>query len=139
MRLSKKYAVPSDLALLYEFTNSLDLRRFVEQGTTHTKSDELATAPQLQEWMRARVLLEGRARISTKEHQRVLNLRDAMRSFLLLAPEHRADATVATALSNCSVDFPLVIEVSRDAQVRLRPAPGSSQIGRVLAELHSLA
>ena len=139
MRLSKKYAVPSDLALLYEFTNSLDVRSYVEQGISHTATDELATAAQLQAWMQARGLLEARARIGAKDHQRVLDLRAALRSFLQLEPEQRADATLAAALTHCSVHFPLVLNVASDAQVRLLPAPSSSQIGRVLAQLNTLA
>ena len=139
MRLAKKYAVPLELALLYEFTNSLDLRSFVEHGASHTKIDELATPSKLGEWMRARRLLEPSANISAKEHQRVLDLRDALRSILQLAPNHRVDAAVAVDLSNCSADFPLVLKVSSDGQVRLWPAPGASQIGRVLAELYALA
>ena len=139
MRLAKKYAVPAELALLYEFTNSLDLRRFVEQGTPHTRHDELATTSQLEEWMRARRLLESSARISAKEHQRVLALRDAMREYLQNAIAHRVDSVATARLNACSVEFPLALKVSDDGQVRLWPAPGSSQIGRVLAELQSLA
>jgi hypothetical protein len=53
-RLSEKLAIPSDLALLYDFVNSLDLRRldprrYVEQGTAHDPSDGLATPAQLRE------------------------------------------------------------------------------------------
>jgi predicted RNA-binding Zn ribbon-like protein len=138
MRLSKKYEVPLQLALLYEFTNSLDLRRYVEQGTAHAGSDEFATASMLEEWMRARGLLAPRARINTKEHHRVLKLRDALRSFLRLAPDQRTDAAVTVSLNNNSADFPLVLNVSSDAQASLLAAPGSSQIGRVLGELYSL-
>src|SRR5215468_8852616 len=36
MKLSEKYDVPSGLALLYDFVNSLDERRYVERGVAHT-------------------------------------------------------------------------------------------------------
>jgi hypothetical protein len=36
MWLSQKYAVPEELALLYDFVNTLDCRRYVEQGVAHT-------------------------------------------------------------------------------------------------------
>ena len=36
MKLSEEYDVPSELALLYDFVNSLDERRYVERGVAHT-------------------------------------------------------------------------------------------------------
>ena len=51
MKLSEKFAIPSDLALLYDFVNSLDVRRYVEQGTAHDPSDELATPARLRDWL----------------------------------------------------------------------------------------
>jgi hypothetical protein len=58
MRLSEQYQVPQELALLYEFVNSVDLRRFVEQGAQHATRDELTSAAQFAGWMRARGLLK---------------------------------------------------------------------------------
>jgi len=130
MRLAKKYAVPPDLALLYEFLNSLDLRRYVEQGALHSENDELETVSKLENWMRERGLLKPRAKMSEKDHRRILSLRDAMRSFLLLPANRAANATAALRLSECSVDFPLVLQVSRDGRISLRPAPGASEIVR---------
>src|SRR5262249_37553035 len=48
MRLSEKYAVPKELALLYDFANTLDCRRYVEQGVAHAGGDELASPQQLE-------------------------------------------------------------------------------------------
>jgi CGNR zinc finger protein len=39
MKLSEKFQVPGDVALLYDFANSLDLRRCVEQGIAHDPGD----------------------------------------------------------------------------------------------------
>src|SRR5262249_14768797 len=52
MRLSEKYAVPEELALLYDFVNTLDRRRFVERGVVHAGGDELATPRRMEAWMR---------------------------------------------------------------------------------------
>ena len=43
MRLSEKYAVPAELALLYDFVNTLDQRRYVENGVAHAGVDEIET------------------------------------------------------------------------------------------------
>src|SRR5262249_15313149 len=52
MRLSEKYAVPEELALLYDFVNTLDRRRYVERGVVHAGGDELATPRRMEAWMR---------------------------------------------------------------------------------------
>ena len=41
MRLSEKYAVPPEPALLYDFVNILDRRRYVENGVAHPGEDEI--------------------------------------------------------------------------------------------------
>jgi len=140
MRLSDKYAVPQDLALLYEFLNSLDLRRYVEQGTAHEARDELSTAASLSDWMRARSLGDPRRRIARADHQRALDLRAALRSFVEIAPELRRSASRAGDKPwRVTADFPLVVSLSGVGGPVLEPLAGSSALGRVLAELHGLA
>ena len=87
MRLAKKYAVPEKLALLYEFLNSTDLRTYVEKGVQHVRSDELETPAQLENWMRERGLLKRGELLTAADHQRSLELRSAMRTFLQLPPD----------------------------------------------------
>ena len=89
MKLSEKFPVPHDVALLYDFVNSVDLRRYVEQGVVHDPGDELATPAQLQDWLQARGLLKRGERVSPAEHRKALELRDALRSFLAAAPAER--------------------------------------------------
>src|SRR5262249_3584666 len=86
MRLSEKFAIPSDLALLYDFVNSLDVRRFVEQGTAHDPSDELATPARLRDWLQTRGLLDGGVDVSEAEHRQALRLREALRNFVAVPP-----------------------------------------------------
>ena len=72
MRLSEKYAVPGELALLYDFVNTLDRRRYVEQGLVHAGGDELATPREMEAWMRRhRLLLPGK-HINAAEHRQAL-------------------------------------------------------------------
>lgn len=42
---SRKFKVPDELANLYDFANTLDLRRFTHQGVQHRQNDTL-TSPQ---------------------------------------------------------------------------------------------
>jgi predicted RNA-binding Zn ribbon-like protein len=139
MRLSEKYSVPSELALLYEFANSLDLRTFVERGATHVRGDELATVRHLQSWMRARRLLKQSERVDAEDHRQVLSLRDALRSFLQIGPENRPGSAAASRLSDACKDFPLVVNLASDGSPTLTPAPGGSGVGHVIAELQGLA
>src|SRR5215471_11862475 len=86
MELSETYAVPAELALLYDFLNSLDLRRYMESGLAHEGGDEIGTPRMLEEWMRARGLLPRGAHIDARAHRAVLELRAALRDFLLAPP-----------------------------------------------------
>jgi predicted RNA-binding Zn ribbon-like protein len=139
MRLSKKFLVPPALALLYDFVNSVDLRQYTEKGVQHGRHDELATARQLEEWMRERDLLEAGERISAHGQRTAVKLREALRGYLQVGPEDRAGEIQATAqLNEISRAFPLVVAASAD-RITLAPAPGSSALGLVLGEFHVLA
>jgi hypothetical protein len=90
MRLAKKYAVPEELALLYEFLNSVDLRSYVEKGTQHVRSDEFGEPAQLENWMRERGLLGRGESVTLADHRRALELRSTLRTFLQVPPDSRA-------------------------------------------------
>jgi predicted RNA-binding Zn ribbon-like protein len=139
MRLSERYPVPRELALLYEFVNSLDLRCFVEQGAPHPTGDEIGTPDQLQNWMRKRDLLAGGATVSADVHRQALELRKATRDFIGTAPDARArHPELAASLSQAGAAFPVVVQARGNGHIVLEPAPGASGLGRVLAELHRL-
>jgi predicted RNA-binding Zn ribbon-like protein len=139
MRLSEKFAIPSDLALLYDFVNSLDLRRYVQQGTAHDPSDELATAAQLRDWLQTRGLLEGGIDVSEAEHREALRLREALRN--LVAVPSQARSSAAGALVTSARGFPLEVAVAADRVLGLRPvaARATSGLGQVLVELARLS
>jgi predicted RNA-binding Zn ribbon-like protein len=140
MRPSEQYPVPADIALLYDFVNSLDLRSFVEHGTPHGGGDELATSQRLEQWLRRHALLGRGDQVSTEDHDRALELRSAVRRFVEVEPAARAEATVITDLNRASAPFPLAVQAQRDGSLRLQPEPSSpNKLGRVLGELHMLA
>lgn len=142
MHLSDKFPVPGEIALLYDFVNSLDLRHYVEQGETHVPGDELATTAQLESWLRARGLLARGARLGTEDHRSALELREALRAFLRLAPADRAGKTVAAVrLNAAAANFPLTLKVSEVGGIAMQPPSTlpSGGLGKVLAELHCLS
>jgi predicted RNA-binding Zn ribbon-like protein len=142
MRLSDKFSVPGDIALLYDFLNSLDLRRYVEQRVAHVAGDELATTAQLEAWLGARHLSDTERRLGEDDHRSALTLREALRSFIQLAPlERELDAEAAARLSAAAIDFPLTLQVREGGGVALQPSRLSpvGGLGHVLAELQRLA
>jgi len=140
MWMSQKYAVPEELALLYDFVNTVDCRRYVEQGVAHTGGDEFETPGQMEAWMRKRRLLPPAKRVDAREYRRALDLRDALRSFLVLSPEDRwQDSDVVCRLTTASRNFPLTLVVADKGSITLQAAPGSSALGSILAEVYGLA
>jgi predicted RNA-binding Zn ribbon-like protein len=140
MRLSEAYDVPSELALLYDFVNTLDERRFRVKGAVHGGGDEIATPLLLANWMRARGLLGSHARIKAAEHRAALDLRQALREFLRNPPDQRPRAEAAARrLTAASRAFPLVLAVSDTGSVELVSMSGSSLLGRMLAQMLGLA
>jgi predicted RNA-binding Zn ribbon-like protein len=140
MRLSEKYAVPPELALLYDFVNSRDDRRYVEDGVAHAGGDEIETPRLLEAWMRERGLLHRGEHIDVGEHRAALELRRSLRDFLLNPPEDRPLAKVAARqLTATSRKFPLMLAVSDTGAVKLVPVAGSNALGVVLAQLMSAA
>jgi CGNR zinc finger/Putative stress-induced transcription regulator len=140
MRHSEKYAVPAELALLYDFVNSLDQRRYVENGIAHAGGDEIDTPRLLAAWMRERGLLPRGGHVDADEHRAALELRKALRDFLQNPPEHRARAKeAARQLTAASRKFPLALAAADKGTVELVPVPGSNALGRVLGQMIALA
>lgn len=139
MRFSEKYDVPPALALLYDFVNTLDRRRYVEQGVVHAGGDELATPHEMEAWMRSHGLsLPGR-HIQAVDHRRALGLRSALRAFLELPPAARGNVSAARQLTAAGREFPLTLVVAGDGAVTLEAAAGTGALGRVVAEVYALA
>lgn len=139
MKWSEKFGIHGDIALLYDFANSLDLRRYVEHGAAHDPGDELATPAQLKDWLRARGLLKKGAEVSPVEHREALQLRDALRTFLAAAPAARTSTVGRLAVA--AAHFPLEVASSVNGALDLRPVArrATSGLGLVLAHLLRLS
>lgn len=132
--------MPPELALLYDFANSLDRRRYVENGVAHAGGDEIETPRMLEGWLRARGLLRRGEHLGNADHRAALDLRQALRDFLLNPPLQRPQAgEVGRQLTAASQRFPLMLAVSDEGAVELAPVPGSNGLGSVLAQMIGLA
>jgi predicted RNA-binding Zn ribbon-like protein len=81
-------------------------------------------------------------RLSVDDHRSALALREALRSFIQLAPfERELDAAAAARLNAAAVNFPLTLKVLEGGGVALRSSRLSpaSGLGNVLADLQRLA
>lgn len=140
MRLSEKYAVPRELALLYDFVNSLDERRYVENGAAHTGGDQLASPRLMESWMREHGLWHRGEHADPCAHQAALELRRTLRAFLLNPPaERRESREAARQLTAASRSYPLLMGVTGTGDVEMLPFDGTGALGLVLAQMIALA
>lgn len=142
MRASRKYRIPGDLALLYEFANTLDERRFLRHGVRHIPQDEFATPKRLAEWMAARRLLARGATVTGEEFKQVLRLRAAVRALLQRHARGRpGDRGRRQTFAHLAADFPLVVRWHENGGVGLSPARsgGVGGLAAVLGQLNDAA
>src|SRR5260370_30089647 len=138
-RLSKKFKVPDELANLYDFANSLDVRHFMHHGMQHPQADELAGPRELGAWMSQRGLLFTSAKITPAMFEAALQLRSCVRDYLQSDPADRGkDREAVRALNKASKLFPLLVEARDDRAMVLRPARGDALAGlsAVITELY---
>src|SRR5216684_1863823 len=79
---SRKFAVPNELADLYDFANSLDLRHFTHHGVAHVPGDALGSPQALGAWMSARGLMRPGAKATSAMLETALALRSGIRAYL---------------------------------------------------------
>ena len=142
MRLSRKYGIPGEIALVYDFVNSLDVRQFVVHGVQHVIKDELATPDQLSQWMVVHGLLAPGTVLSKPAHLRALRLRSALRSFIQLQPgEARRDPAVTKTLNEVAGQFPLIVSLKPRGTMGLVTArqDGVNALAEVLVALEHVA
>jgi predicted RNA-binding Zn ribbon-like protein len=137
---SKKFKVPDELANLYDFANSLDVRRFVHHGVQHEQGDELGGPRQLGAWMAQRGLLWTGAKITPAMFESALKLRACVRDYLQFDPVERRNNRDATRSLNDALKlFPLAVEAQHEGGMALRPARSDALAGlsAISAELYT--
>jgi predicted RNA-binding Zn ribbon-like protein len=136
---SRKFQVPDELAHLYDFANSLDVRHFTHHGVQHMQGDELAGPRELAVWMSQRGLSSTGTKITPAMFDSALQLRASVRGYLECDPaERRKNNAAVRSLNNTMKLFPLVAEAGDDRSMVLRGARGDALAGlsAVVAELY---
>ena len=129
---SRKFRVPDELANLYDFANSLDLRCFTHHGRQHEPGDELNSPANLGAWMSERGLSKS-ATVTPSQLDTAIRLRSGLRAYLECAPlERRKNTDVLRSLNKTIRMFPLVAEASAGGAIRLQPAHNDALAGLAL-------
>jgi predicted RNA-binding Zn ribbon-like protein len=137
---SRKFKVPDELANLYDFANSLDVRNFTHYGVQHVQSDELKGPREFGAWMSQRGLLVEGGKITPAMFDAALQLRSGIRAYLQYDPgERHNDKNVVRTLNKTIRLLPLVVEAQADGGLLLRAAHGDALAGlsTVVAELYA--
>jgi len=137
-RESKKFGVPDELANLYDFANTLDVRHFTHHGVPHPQGDELTHARELAAWMSQRGLSSTSAKITPAMLASAIELRSLIRDYLQCDPIERSRNKDATRALNKTLKlFPLVVTAGNDGMV-LRSAREDALAGLspIVAELY---
>lgn len=134
MRLSERYDVPAVAALLYDFANTLDERRYIVGHVRLEGGDAIATPALFETWL-GQHGLGGRADAQAWRH--AVALRNALRSYLALLPSERGAA--APAFNVAASVYGLRVELDTGGRVHLLPQAGADTLGLVLVQFHALA
>ena len=138
-KASRKFQVPDELAHLYDFANSLDLRHFTHHGVQHLQADELSGPRELAAWMSQQGLSAGGAKITAAMFDSALQLRAGIRAYLECDPAGRhRDNDAGRALNKTMKLFPLLAEARGDGRMMLGAARRDALAGLsvVVAELY---
>ena len=136
---SKKFGVPDELANLYDFANTLDMRHFTHHGVPHLEGDELEEPRDLGTWLSQRGLLLTNAKISPAMFATAHELRGSIRDYLQCDPAGRnKDKEAVRALNKALNMFPLVVEAQESRGVALKAAREDALAGlsSVVIELY---
>lgn len=137
-KASRKFHVPDELANIYDFANTLDLRRFTHHGIPHPQSDELADAGKLQAWLGERHLAQTRARVPKTGLRSALQFRQALRDYLQCDPaERQTNRKVVDALNRAMRPHALTVETTRSGMVLKSAEQSSAGLSHLVAELYN--
>jgi len=136
-KASKQFKVPDELANLYDFANSLDVRHFTHHGVQHVQGDELGSPRELGVWMAARGLSWTGAKITPAMFETALQLRASVRFYLERDPiERRRNKDAVQSLNKAMSLFPLTADARSD-RMTLRGARDDALAGLSLVVAES--
>ena len=132
-KASRKFHVPDELANIYDFANTLDLRRFTHHGVQHPQSDELADADKLQAWLRDRNLA-----VPSAGFRSALQFRQALRDYLQCDPaERQTNRKIIDALNRAMRPFALTVEATRSGMALKSAEQSATGLSPLVAELYN--
>jgi predicted RNA-binding Zn ribbon-like protein len=137
---SKKFKVPDELANLYDFANSLDVRHFSHHGVPHQQGDELGSPRELGTWMSQRGLSSPGDKVTPAMLSAALRLRTGVRAYLHCDPvERRKNSDAARSLNEAMAHFPLVVGTRNKDGLVLQAArrDGTAGLSAIVAELYN--
>jgi len=138
-KASRKFKVPDQLANLYDFANTLDVRHFVHRGVPHVQADELSGPRELGAWMAQRGMLFTTAKVTPAMFDIALQLRASVRAYLQCDPAERQKSKDAVQSLNAALkQFPLVARAQVDRGMVLGAVRDDALAGLsiVVAELY---
>ena len=134
---SRKFKVPDQLADLYDFANTLDVRHFSHHGVPHQQGDQLGNPRELAAWMAQRGLLWTNAKITSAMFETALGLRENLRDYLRREPPERGRSRDAVRVLNRTLRlFPLVVEAHEGLTLRAARDDVLSGLSSVVAQLY---
>jgi predicted RNA-binding Zn ribbon-like protein len=136
---SRKFQVPDELAHLYDFANSLDVRHFTHHGVQHVQGDELTGPRELAGWMSRQGLSAEGTKVTAAMFDGALRLRTGIRAYLACDPaERRKNNEAVRSLNEAMKLFPLMAEARGDRSMTLGPSRRDALAGLsvVVAELY---
>jgi predicted RNA-binding Zn ribbon-like protein len=137
---SRKFKVPDELANLYDFANTLDVRHFTHRGVAHRQGDELGSPRELGAWMSQRGLLFTGAILTSPMLETALRLRAGVRDYLQRDPAERgSNKDTIRSLNEALKPFPLAVELRGKDGARLKATREDALAGlsQVVAELYN--
>jgi predicted RNA-binding Zn ribbon-like protein len=134
--LAEANDVPSEVALVYEFANTLDLRSFTHKGRRHVPADEIETVTGLRGWLLARDLVRGDYELDNSDVARAHRMRRSLRDALKLNSGGRLDPDGLAELASSLVNDTLAVTPTAEGRLRLTPtAVGVKRaLGVILAQ-----
>jgi predicted RNA-binding Zn ribbon-like protein len=139
-QLARQFNVPNELANLYEFANSLDLRCFTHNRVQHATDDELANAHGLASWMAERGLVKRGATISSSQFDAAIELRSGVRALIACDPADRPkNARVWRALNKILQHFPVIAQANHRGEMGLQSVRNDvlGGLSTIVTELYS--
>jgi predicted RNA-binding Zn ribbon-like protein len=136
---ARQFKVPNELANLYEFVNSLDLRSFTHNRVQHATGDELANSRGLASWMAERGFIKSGATIPSPLFDTAIQLRSDLRALIGCDPAARPKNKGVLRSWNKTLQlFPLLAQANDKGEMRLQAVRDDALGGLsiIVAELY---